>query len=311
MKISVIMLTYNRPDYLKIMIENIRKQTFKDFEFIIIDNGSNDNTGDLVDKYVKADKRIQCVHLIKAESIGKGRNVGLQMAQGDYVSFVDDDDRVEPDFLEFLYNLAKENKADISMCGATELLNGEYAPQCMFDEKFILTPQEAVLKLLERKYIRAGMPTKLIKRKILLNDLFIEDVKHEDIHTIYKYISNAGKIAIHGLPKYCFVRHGNNISFFTSDVNKITPELLVEYRKAFCNRTHYLTGKFPELKGVLEYSEWSYMLSMCDKIQQAHLVDCDEQFESMREQLLKNYDRFIHMKYIKDFEKLWLEKYIL
>ena len=117
--ISVLMLTYNRENLVGRAIESILVQTYKDFEFIIVDNGSTDKSGDIAEEYAKKDSRIKVIHR-KRGNIGAGRNTALDAAKGDYVAFIDDDDWAEPDFLEFLRNLIVENNADISICGATD-----------------------------------------------------------------------------------------------------------------------------------------------------------------------------------------------
>lgn len=301
--ISVIMLTYNREKFIKGMIQDVLEQTYSDFEFIIVDNGSTDGSGEIADEYAKKDARIQCIHLPRAESIGKGRNIGLQASHGEFITYVDDDDHLEKDFLQFLYDMVVANDADISMCGATELLHGEIAPQCLFEEKFVLSADEAVRMFLERKNIRAGMPTKLIRRNILLRYPFLENVKHEDIHTIYKYLADSKCTVLHGIPKYCFVRHGDNISYFTSDASRITPSQLEEYLSAFHERTIYLNKMFSGLQDLPRYSEWSYMLSMCDKIMKFDLTECRNCFDSMKEILRKNYDVLSECPYLKEFER--------
>ena len=80
--------------------------------------------------------------------------------------------------LEFLFSLIEENNADIAMCGATEGNGHTKSPQCLFDEKMVLTGEEALRLLLGRKYIRAGMPTKLYKREILERYPFEENCKN-------------------------------------------------------------------------------------------------------------------------------------
>ena len=103
-KISVVMLTYNRENFISEAIESILNQTETDFEFIIVNNGSTDKSGEIAEMYAKSDSRIKVIHIPK-NSIGKGRNTGLDLAKGEYITFVDDDDIAEPDMLEFLYNL--------------------------------------------------------------------------------------------------------------------------------------------------------------------------------------------------------------
>ena len=116
-KISVIMLTYNRENLVGNMIESILAQTFRDFEFVIVDNGSTDRSGAVADEYAARDARIRVIHRARG-NIGSGRNTGLDAARGEYIAFIDDDDWLETDYLQFLLNLIEENDADIAMCSA-------------------------------------------------------------------------------------------------------------------------------------------------------------------------------------------------
>lgn len=307
--ISVIMLTYNREDMVGRAIESIRNQTYKDFELIIVDNGSSDRSGQIADHYAAQDDRIKTVHIPKS-NIGTGRNTGLDMASGDYITFIDDDDTAEPDMLEFLHGLAVECDADISLCGSTKEVNGEVLPNCVFDEKLIMTPEEAVVTLLKRKKYGAGMPAKMFRQKLLQSIRFKENVRYEDIHTTYKYFAEANRVVAYGKPKYHVFRHPGNTSNFTSNDLLLTPEQLDEYFDAFRERTEYLSCKLPEIADYAQYSEWSYMISMCNKIETAHLEQCKKQLDFVRKELTEHYDEFYYSPYIEEFEKHFMRKYI-
>lgn len=121
-KISVIMLTYNREALVGRAIESIISQTFLDFEFIIVDNGSTDKSGTISDEYAMKDNRIRVIHRERG-NIGAGRNTGLDAAKGEWITFIDDDDYVESDFLEFLLKLIVDNNADVAICGANKQLD--------------------------------------------------------------------------------------------------------------------------------------------------------------------------------------------
>lgn len=308
--ISVIMLTYNREQYVARAIEAILQQTYQDFEFIIIDNGSTDRSGEIAEKYAKNDKRILVEH-IKTSSIGHGRNIGLAKARGEYIAFVDDDDVASCDMLEFLYNLITENSADIAICGAQKDVDGEILPHSMWDEYCIWDAKEAVSELLKRERNNAGLPTKLIKKQFFERAPFKEDCKYEDIWVCYKYMAMAEKVVAYGLPKYCFTRHKSNNSSFTQNANQWKPEQMEEYLAAFCERTEYISNKLPELTGLVRYSEWSYMISMCNKIKEYQLSECEYIFERLRKVLKKNKQEFMNSPHIQKFEKEWMKNYIL
>ncbi len=308
-KVSVIMLTYNREDLVGRAIESILSQTMTDFEYIIVDNGSSDRSGEIAEEYAKKDSRIKVVHIPKS-NIGTGRNTGLDLATGEYITFIDDDDTAEPDMLEFLYNLAVENGADISLSGSTKEVEGEFLPNCVFEEKLLMTPEEAVVTLLKRKKYNAAMPSKLLKKELFDKIRFKTEGKYDDISVVYKYFAEAKKVAAHGIPKYCFWRHpGNNSAFTTNDL-LLTPEQLDEYFEAFRERTEYLSAKLPDIADYAQYSEWSYMISMCNKISKNNLVSCQKQLDFVKKELTEHYDEFYDSPHTQEFEREFMRKYI-
>ena len=308
--ISVIMLTYNREHLLENMIRDVLNQQYRTFEFIIIDNGSTDKTSQLLKKYSDVDSRIKIFRMEKPVSIGCARNIGLSKAKGEYVTFVDDDDRLEADYLSFLYNLLIENDADISICGCTEGDGISRHPQCIYHEKMIINGEEAVKLLINRKYIRAGMPTKLYKKTLLDRYPFEEKVQNEDIHTQYKYLLCAKKIAMQGEDKYYILRHDGNISGFTSDASKWNSRILSDYLTAYRNRTEFVRQNAPNIYQLAQYSQWAFMLSMINKIQQYNLSDCEELLHLLKKEIFVHKEEILNSQYIKDFELQWMEMYI-
>lgn len=115
-KISVIVPVYNAEKYIRASIDSIISQSFKDFELLLIDDGSKDLSGEICQKYAK---RYDFIRYIKRENSGAAasRNFGMSIAEGKYFCFVDSDDFIDSDALEFMYNKAIETDADILMCG--------------------------------------------------------------------------------------------------------------------------------------------------------------------------------------------------
>lgn len=310
MKISVIMLTYNRREFLPKMIETVQKQTMKDFEFIIVDNGSEDGSGELIESYRQSDSRIISIKLPKS-SIATGRSIGLSKAGGEFIAYIDDDDWLVEDYLETLLNHAQKQDADIAYCGSYKEENGSIRDNCVPAEAEVLSASEAVIRMLKRRECNAALPSKLIRRELFEGVEFPAWSKHEDIFVTYKLLAKANRVATCSEKKYCFVRHGKNISAFTTNDSLLTPEQLEEYFGAFQERTEYLAKALPDIADYAQYSEWSYLISMCNKIESNHLKNCVKQLEYARKTLLEHYDEFYGGRYILDFEKAWMEKYIV
>lgn len=309
MKISVIMLTYNREDFVVHAIKSILAQSMDDFEFIIVDNGSTDRSGIISQEFAEQDNRIKVVH-IQRSNIGTGRNTGLDIAKGEYITFIDDDDVAEPDMLEFLYKLAKDNHADISICGSMKEVNGEVLPNYVFDDYLVMTASEAVVEMLKRKKYNVGLPTKLIKRKLINKFRFSTIGNYDDITIGYKIIANANRVVAFGKPKYKVVRHSSNNSSFTTNDKLLDPNQLNEYFDAFRERSEYLSRLLPEITDYAKYSEWSYMISMCNKIIKNNLTSCHKQLEFVKKELIEHYDEFYNSHYIEMFEREYMQKYI-
>jgi len=298
--ISVIMLTYNREALVPRAIQSILHQTWKDFEFIIVDNGSTDQSGKIADKYAAQDSRIRVIHRARG-NIGAGRNTGLDAARGEYIAFIDDDDWAEPDFLEFLYHLVTENQADVAICGAVDKA---------FDEKRIMTAEEALIELMWRKKYNMAFPTKLFRRELIEDLRFPEDGAYDDIALMYKLLARAEKVAYHGLPKYTFYRHTGNNSAWTTNHSLLTPETLEEYLHVYRVRTEWLSERFPDRSGTWRYFEWSFMISMVEKISKLQISGCERKLTMMKGELRKHREEFLCMPEILSFEKNWMEQYI-
>ena len=110
-KVSIIVPVYNSEKYVAKSIESLIKQTLKDIQIILVDDGSKDNSGAICDEYATKDERVMVIHKENAGQ-AKARNSGLDIAQGKYIMFLDADDMYEPDTCENMYNVAEENQAD-------------------------------------------------------------------------------------------------------------------------------------------------------------------------------------------------------
>ena len=114
-KISIIVAVYQAEKYLNRCLDSIQSQTIKDFEAILVDDGSLDNSGAICDCYAKKDSRFHVIHK-KNEGVSIARQTGLDAAQGEYVIHADPDDWVEPDWIESLFHKIEEEEADMVIC---------------------------------------------------------------------------------------------------------------------------------------------------------------------------------------------------
>ena len=124
MEISVVVPVYNVEPYLCRCIDSILHQTFSNFEVLLIDDGSTDRSGEICDQYTAVDQRVRVCHKSNG-GLSDARNVGISMARGDYILFVDSDDYLEPDALEDLSGGIGE-RADIVLGGYKKVMGDQY-----------------------------------------------------------------------------------------------------------------------------------------------------------------------------------------
>lgn len=122
--ISVVIPVYNVEKFLVRCLDSVIRQTYKNLEIILVDDGSKDNSGIICDKYQKQDNRIKVIHK-KNEGLGYARNSGLDIATGKYVFFIDSDDYIEISMIESLYNDLKISKADTCIGGFKRIIGNE------------------------------------------------------------------------------------------------------------------------------------------------------------------------------------------
>ena len=115
--VTIIIAVYNAEKYVEDCLKSISNQTYTNFECIVIDDGSKDESGIICDKFAEKDSRFIIKH-IENQGVSVARNTGLSMAKGDYITIVDSDDAIDEDMLEVLVKTAKDNNADIAICNS-------------------------------------------------------------------------------------------------------------------------------------------------------------------------------------------------
>lgn len=134
-EVSVTVPVYNTMKYLRQCLNSLKTQTLSDIEFILVDDGSTDNSGDICEEYAANDSRFKVIHQQNG-GLAAARETGLDKAEGEYVIVCDSDDWVEPDMYEKMYRKAKETDADMVLCGYfAEYNDGRSVPcQTIFKE---------------------------------------------------------------------------------------------------------------------------------------------------------------------------------
>ncbi len=234
--ISVIIPVYNKEKHIKKCIDSVLNQSYQNFEIILVDDGSFDNSGKILDDYLKKDERIKVFH-IENGGVLAARNFGVKKSNGEFISFIDADDTVEPEYLEKLLDILLVNKCDISQCNYSNVLEDIKTPVSNSGEILIQNSDEAIEYLLLGKKYVVGLWPKLYKRELFYNISEYRDIKvHEDYIVNFSAFQNAKKTAFIDLPLYNYYNNEDSVTHlinrvkFCQDV-KFVSKLVLEKSK--------------------------------------------------------------------------------
>lgn len=211
-EISIIIPVYNVEKYLRRCIDSITKQSFQNFEIILVDDGSTDSSAIICDEYCKKDARIIAIHK-KNGGLSDARNIGIEYAlqnlSSEWIVFVDSDDWVDVDFLKFLYMAAVEKNTKISMCG---LLRCSEVTENFKKQIDYSVQSPAVAYTNHYSRISSSACGKLFKKELFSNVRFPKGRIWEDYYTIYKPFFYVDRISVVNLPLYYHYINTESIS---------------------------------------------------------------------------------------------------
>ncbi len=202
-KISVIVPVYNVEKYLNKCLTSLIKQTYKNFEIIVINDGSIDNSLAICNKYANKYDNVK-VYDYKNAGVAHARNVGIKKATGDYLLFVDSDDYIDEKLLENLNEFLKKNDCDIVCFDMYKVVNNV--------NTYYHTSNSLVKDNIKRYIIGDSGPcNKLIKKKLFNNLKFMEKIYYEDLATMPILALYTNKIEFLEEPLYYYVQRDNSI----------------------------------------------------------------------------------------------------
>lgn len=204
--ISVIVPVYGVEKYLPKCIESLVKQTFKDIEIVLIDDGSPDSCGKICDEYAEKYEQLVVIHQVN-QGVSAARNAGLKIAKGEYIGFVDPDDWVAPEMYESMHSAMKETNADLCICGYDYYdEHGKVDENRRYNtkENETITQKEVMYRFSDMPpTIRHGVVNKLFKKELLQDNKFKEGLhSSEDVLFLDEYVQKIKNAVIIHQPYY-------------------------------------------------------------------------------------------------------------
>ena len=209
-KVSVIIPVFNTEKYISKCLSSLVNQTLDDIEIICVNDGSTDNSLEIIEKIANNDNRIKIINQ-EHKKQGAARNAGLKIAEGEYIGFVDSDDWIDLNYYEMLYNTAKKYDADIALATNVRIGNGKTKKRLeITEEKTAVTLQE---KIDIGNQVKNPCPTNKIYRHSMLkenNIIWQEGVYCEDKLFTIQAIYYANKIVTVPDVNYYYFRNPNS-----------------------------------------------------------------------------------------------------
>lgn len=211
--ISVIIPIYNVELYLERCIQSVLMQTYHNLEIILVDDGSTDLCGDICESFAKKDSRITVYHK-KNGGLSDARNYGVERSHGTYITFIDADDYIAPDYVEYLFTLLIQFHADISCCCMTRTTENavSYDINREIPKIQLLKGKVACRELMGSLYgVLVTACGKIYKSEIVKKYPFPIGRKHEDEATTCKYYYGANEVVIGNRCLYIYYQNPNSI----------------------------------------------------------------------------------------------------
>lgn len=305
-KLSIIVPIYNVERYLERCIISILNQTYVNFELILVNDGSTDNSKDICEKYLSIDNRIKLINK-KNGGVSSARNTGIELAIGEYIAFVDPDDYINKYMYEVLITTLKKDKSDMVICGYNKVDQNEINFQEInnhIDVNNVRTSKiskvEALDKLLieGEKFVFAW--NKIYKRK-LFNELRYKNGKiYEDEFLAHRVLYRCNKVSVINEKLYFYIQRDGSIVNSKFTTKKFDKVYALKERIDFFKEKNLLELKEKAEKSFVDYFIWNYFVAY-------------QRLENVNSDLIKLKNEFnkVFFEILKNTKISWKEKLTL
>ncbi len=257
--ISIIIPVYKVEKYIRRCIDSVINQTYSNLEIILIDDGSPDKCPLICDEYAKKDARIRVIHKENG-GISSARNVGINIAKGRYIGFVDSDDYINENMYQQLHKDITENKVDISICSFQKITESEAKNVGRENNNIKIYNKKEALKALLTNELTSHPWNKLYKKELFDNIRYPEGKVMEDLATTYLLFEASNNICYRETEYYYYVQRD------TSILHSITPKFIEQLEEVIAFKSQYMNSKYPELTKYVEIELLNYIKIFYDDI---------------------------------------------
>lgn len=231
--ISIIVPVFNVEKYLKKCVDSIMDQTYQNFEVILVNDGSTDQSLNICSEYAQKDTRVKVINKING-GLSDARNIGIENATGKYITFIDSDDFIKRDYLEYLYYLIKKYNTKISICAYSVLMESgkEINYGIGYCEKK-MDLKESYRRMLNEEGFSVSAWAKLYETKLFENIRYPKGMLCEDNGTTYKILAKEKWIAYGNESKYYYLKRNGSIMLSSFNIKKLDMIILTDEMCSF------------------------------------------------------------------------------
>lgn len=209
--ISVIVPCYNVEEYLPRCVESVLNQTYRNLEILLVDDGSPDRCGEICDEYAAVDSRVKVIHKENG-GLSDARNVALDVMKGEYVTFVDSDDYVAADYVEYLYKLIVKEKACLSVMNFQPFVEGTMPKDCGGEIAInIFSVEGALIQMFYQQAFDTAACGKMYHSLLFDEVRYPKNLLYEDLATTYRLIMKCSQIVCSDYRGYFYLHRSTSI----------------------------------------------------------------------------------------------------
>ena len=209
--ISIVIPVYKVETWLDRCVEATLAQTYRNLEIILVDDGSPDRCGALCDEWEKKDSRIRVIHKENG-GLSSARNAGIDVAQGEYLMFLDSDDVMDSRICSHLYKLLQDTGAGIAICEVAHVFDENNIPYTLTEESRLLSSRDAIAELWYQKSFMPTACAKLYRRDVFASHRFTVGLLYEDVDLMHLLLAEAGQVVCNTSALYGYIHRDNSIT---------------------------------------------------------------------------------------------------
>ena len=298
--VSVIIPVYKVQEYLETCVDSVLKQTYKNLDIILVDDGSPDRCGEMCNTYALIDTRVRVIHKDNG-GLSSARNAGMKIAKANYWCFIDSDDWISENMIETMMNIFEKKNVDIVCCGRI-LQDSDQAITLSVKENVFLDSQEAIKKSFADREVGIAAWGKIYRKTLFDGIDFPEGEIHEDVAIMPRIFDKARGVYVLSEPLYFYRYNSEGISkgVYNNKFDVVLRHVLENEK--------FILSKYPQIKLETQAMVASSCYGMMIKVLKTPngYEQFNQQFIQYRKYYIKNISAFKRLccRGIKDY--IWM-----